>query len=147
MLGLLPKGSVIERASSTKHLANGLFRGSGTSQATAITSGLAAIYLAANPGSTALQVKSAIRCAAGDLHGKRDGAGLVETTTTPCAGPDGKALDGSGDASGEADFDASSWSASSWSASSWSASSWSASSWSVGSWGCDGDCSDGGNNS
>ncbi|MDX6215723.1 MAG: serine protease AprX [Frankiales bacterium] len=152
VLGLLPKGSVIERAASTKHLANGLFRGSGTSQATAITSGLAAIYLAANPGSTALQVKSAIRCAAGDLHGKRDGAGLVETTTTPCSGPDGQALDGSGDASGEADFDASSWSASSWSASSWSASSWSASSWSasswsVGSWGCNGDCPDGGTDS
>ncbi|MCW2707408.1 MAG: peptidase and in, kexin, sedolisin [Frankiales bacterium] len=134
VLGLLPKGSVIEKDRSTKHLANGLFRGSGTSQATAVTSGLAAIFLAANPTANPLQVKSSLRCAAGDLHGKHDGAGLVQTTTTLCAGTDGQALDGSGDASGEADFDASSWSASSWSASSWSASSWSASSWSASSW-------------
>ncbi|MCU1602527.1 MAG: peptidase and in, kexin, sedolisin [Frankiales bacterium] len=148
VLGLLPLGSVIERAASTKHLPHGLFRGSGTSQATAITSGLAAIYLNANPGSTAAQVKAAIRCGAGDVHGRRDGQGLVTTTTTPCAGPDGQALDGSGDATGETSFDASSWSASSWSASSWSASSWSASSWSASSWsgdswGCDSGCNSG----
>jgi serine protease AprX len=134
VLGLLPTGSVVEQDRATKHLANGLFRGTGTSQATAVTSGLAAIFLAANPSANPIQVKSSLRCAAGDLHGHQDGAGLVQTTTTLCAGSDGKALDGSGDASGEADFDASSWSASSWSASSWSASSWSASSWSASSW-------------
>lgn len=134
VLGLLPQGSVIEQAPGTRHLANGLFRGSGTSQSTAITSGLAAVLLAAHPEATPLQVKASLRCAARDLNGKRDGAGLVRTTTTLCAGTDGQALDGSGDASGEAGFDASSWSASSWSASSWSASSWSASSWSASSW-------------
>lgn len=164
VLGLLPLGSVIERSSATKHLPHGLFRGSGTSQATAIASGLAAIYRAANPGSTPAQVKAAIRCAADGLRGHRDGAGLVNATTTPCTDADGQALDGSGDLTGEGDFDwsasswsasswsasswsasswsASSWSASSWSASSWSASSWSASSWSGADWGCDGDCSD-----
>jgi serine protease AprX len=134
VLGLLPQGSVIEQQPSTKHLANGLFRGSGTSQATAVTSGLAAILLAAHPEATPLQVKASLRCAARNLNGHRDGAGLVRTTTTLCAGTDGQALDGSGDVSGEAGFDASSWSASSWSASSWSASSWSASSWSASSW-------------
>jgi serine protease AprX len=134
VLGLLPQGSVLEQLPSTRHLANGLFRGSGTSQSTAVTSGLAAILLAAHPDATPIQVKASLRCAARDLNGHRDGAGLVRTTTTVCAGTDGQALDGSGDASGEASFDASSWSASSWSASSWSASSWSASSWSASSW-------------
>ncbi|MFN2538699.1 MAG: S8 family serine peptidase [Mycobacteriales bacterium] len=134
VLGLLPQGSIIEQQPTTRHLADGLFRGSGTSQATAVTSGLAAILLAANPDATPIQVKSSIRCAANDVKSHRDGAGLVSTTTTVCAGTDGQALDGSGDASGEADFDASSWSASSWSASSWSASSWSASAWSASSW-------------
>ena len=134
VLGLLPKGSVLERDGGTRHLANGLFRGSGTSQSTAVVSGLAAILLAANPDASPIQVKASLRCAARDLTGHRDGAGLVSTTTTVCAGTDGQALDGSGDASGEASLDASSWSASSWSASSWSASSWSASSWSASSW-------------
>jgi serine protease AprX len=134
VLGLLPTGSVIEQAKGTKHLAHGLFRGSGTSQATAITSGLAAILLAAHPDATPTQVKASLRCAAQDLHGKRDGAGLVSATTTVCAGPDGQALDGSGDATGEAGFDASAWAASSWAASSWAASSWAASSWAASSW-------------
>ena len=134
VLGLLPKGSVIEQQSSTRHLPNGLFRGSGTSQSTAIVSGLAAILLAAHPEASPLQVKASLRCAADDLHGKRDGSGLVSTTTTLCAGTDGQALDGSGDASGETSFDASSWAASSWAASSWAASSWAASSWAASSW-------------
>jgi serine protease AprX len=134
VVGLLPTGSVVERDPSTKHLGHGLFRGSGTSQSTAITSGLAAILLAANPAATPLQVKASLRCAASDLRGHRDGAGLVRTTTDLCSGTDGQALDGSGDLSGEADFDASSWAASSWAASSWAASSWAASSWAASSW-------------
>jgi serine protease AprX len=134
VIGLLPIGSVIEQSPSTKHLANGLFRGSGTSQSTAIVSGLAAILLAAHPDATPLQVKASVRCAATGLPGKRDGQGLVSTTTTLCAGTDGQALDGSGDASGETSFDASSWAASSWAASSWAASSWAASSWAASSW-------------
>lgn len=134
VLGLLPAGSVIEQDPSTRHLANGLFRGSGTSQATAITAGLAAILLADHPGATPVQVKASLRCAATNLPGHRDGAGLVRATTTLCSGPDGAALDGSGDLSGEASFDASSWAASSWAASSWAASSWAASSWAASSW-------------
>jgi serine protease AprX len=134
VLGVLPAGSVIANADGTKHLAHGLFRGSGTSQATAITAGLAALFLASNPGATPTQVKASLRCAAKNLKGSRDGAGLVRATTTLCAGTDGQALDGSGDATGEADFDASSWAASSWAASSWAASSWAASSWAASSW-------------
>jgi serine protease AprX len=135
VLGLLPADSVLALDPDTAHLSSGLFRGTGTSQATAVTSGLAAILLAAHPGATPAQVKASLRCTATDLRGNRDGAGLVRATTTLCAGPDGQALDGSGDATGEADFDASSWGASSWGASSWGGSSWGASSWGASSWG------------
>jgi serine protease AprX len=134
VLGVLPPSSVLATAKDTRRLAHGLFRGSGTSQATAITSGLAAIFLAANPGATPAQVKASLRCAATDLPGETDGAGAVRTTTTECAAADGQALDGSGDATGESTFDASSWAASSWAASSWAASSWAASSWAASSW-------------
>jgi serine protease AprX len=135
VLGLLPTGSVLEQAPGTTHLPNGLFRGTGTSQATAITSGLAALVLAAHPGATPPQVKAAIRCAATDLPGRRDGEGLVRATTTLCSDEDGNALDGSGDLTGEAGFDAGSWGAGSWGAGSWGAGSWGAGSWAAGSWG------------
>jgi serine protease AprX len=134
VLGLLPPGSVLAQDRDTVELPSGLYRGTGTSQATAVTSGLAALLLAAHPEATPTQVKASLRCAATDLRSDRDGAGLVHATTTLCAGQDGQALDGSGDATGEADFDASSWGASSWGASSWGASSWGASSWGASSW-------------
>ncbi|HTR69831.1 MAG TPA: S8 family serine peptidase [Mycobacteriales bacterium] len=126
---------------------DGLFLGSGTSEATAVTTGVAAAYLSAHPGSTPLAVKTAIRTAAVPIDSSRGGAGLVSMGNRWGAHhPRGF------DPSGEAGFDqatwtanswlngawvdwlASSWSASSWSASSWSASSWSASSWSASSW-------------
>ncbi|MCW2598229.1 MAG: peptidase and in, kexin, sedolisin [Frankiales bacterium] len=134
VLGVLPAGSVIAKDGGTKHLPHGLFRGSGTSQATAIASGLAALFLAGNPGATPSQVKASLRCAAKNLKGNRDGAGLVRATTTVCAGPDGQSLAGSGDATGEGGFDASAWAASSWAASSWAASAWAASAWAASAW-------------
>jgi serine protease AprX len=134
VLGLLPPDSVLARDPDTVRLSNGLYRGSGTSQATAITSGLAGLIKAAHPEATPAQVKATVRCSATDLYGRRDGQGLVRARTRLCAGPDGQALDGSGDATGEATFDASSWGASSWGASSWGASSWGASSWGASSW-------------
>ena len=135
VLGLLPPDSVLAQAPGTLQLPNGLFRGTGTSQAAAVTSGLAALVMAAHPGATPAQVKATLRCSATDLRGRRDGAGLVNASTALCSGPDGQALDGSGDLTGEAQFDASSWGASSWGASSWGASSWGASSWGASSWG------------
>ena len=55
----------------------GLFRGSGTSEATAITTGVAAAYLADHPGSTPLEVKSALRTGAQPLCTWGSGAGAV----------------------------------------------------------------------
>jgi serine protease AprX len=132
----------------------GLFRGSGTSEATALTSGVAAAYLSAYPDATAAQLKSAVRVDAQDIGNWRAGNGLVAMTVCRGHGRNSCQTD---DPSGEASFDrnnwnvnawqgggwqqwlddhwsAGSWSASSWSASSWSAGSWSAGSWSAGSW-------------
>ena len=136
VLGLLPPASVLAADPGTAHLPGGLFRGSGTSQAAAVTSGVAALLLSAHPEATPAQVKASLRGTAQDLPGHRDGAGLLRTTTDLLSGPDGRALDGSGrDLTGEGSFNASSWGASSWGASSWGASSWGASSWGASSWG------------
>jgi serine protease AprX len=134
VLGVLPAGSVVAEQNPAAYAGGGLWRGTGTSQSTAIVSGAAALLLQAHPGATPAQVKASLRSAARDLPGTRDGRGLLDPTGKLVSGPDGSALDGSGDLTGEASLDSSSWSASSWSASSWSASSWSASSWSGATW-------------
>jgi serine protease AprX len=137
---------------------DGLFIGSGTSEATAITAGVAAAYLSAHPGASPLAVKAAVRRSAQPMCVSGSGAGLVtlsrsRSSRSRCSSRDDRSgVDVGSDPSGEASFNsasfeqnswlhgawkpwmASSWSASSWSASSWSASSWSASSWSASSW-------------
>jgi serine protease AprX len=163
VLGVMSPGTVIANANPMAWQRDGLFLGSGTSEATAITSGVAAAYLADHSGSTPLQVKVALRADAQPLCTWGSGAGLVSMDgsgrdrfggQSGCGGWwGGWSHHGTPDPTGEASFDsvtwqanswlggawipwlASSWSASSWSASSWSASSWSASSWSSASWG------------
>ena len=114
VLGVLPAGSVIAAASPPART-DGLSKGSGTSQATAVVSGLAALLLERHPGATPLQVKSSLRSAADDLAG------------APLGPADG-------DLTGEAAFDASTWGASSWGAGTWGAGTWGASSWGASSW-------------
>jgi serine protease AprX len=150
VLGEMSPGTVIAQQNPGAWTRRGLFLGSGTSEATAITSGVAAAYLSERPGSSPLQVKTAIREAAQPVFSRGAGAGLVSMSR------DGRDRFGRhdrlADPSGEATFNsaqwqanswlggawitqfASSWSASSWSASSWSASSWSGSSWFASSW-------------
>jgi serine protease AprX len=157
LLGLLPTSSLIARTHSSAWQPNGLFRGSGTSEATAVTSGVAAVWFSRHPGGAPGSAKTALRAAAigGGSRDVRVGAGLVQLQQS-------RASNGSSAGTGEAGFDAqhwqreawldgsweswlaqawsgpawdaSSWSASTWSASSWSSSSWSASSWSASSW-------------
>ncbi|MDX6197759.1 MAG: serine protease AprX [Actinomycetota bacterium] len=134
VLGVLPEDALVARQNPSAYAGGGLWRGTGTSQATAVVSGAAALLLQAHPTATPAQVKASLRASARDLPGLRDGRGLLDPTDKLVSGPDGAALDGGGDLTGEGTFDASSWSASSWSASSWSASSWSASSWSGATW-------------
>jgi serine protease AprX len=135
VLGVLPPSSVIAKDNPKARVSGRLWRGSGTSQATAVTSGAVALLLQDRPGASPAQVKAALRRAAQPLDGVRDGAGLLrlgevatDAADDPAYGP------GTGDPTGEGGFDANSWSANSWSANSWSANSWSANSWSANSW-------------
>ncbi len=134
VMGVLPADSLIAKANPSAAQRNGLWLGSGTSQATAVTSGTAALLLSKYPNATPAQIKGSLRDAANNVSGSGAGAGLLQSVKKLTSSADGQALDGRGDLTGEGTFDASSWSASSWSASSWSASSWSASSWSASSW-------------
>ena len=134
VLGVLPPTSRIALDNPQARATGALWRGNGTSQAAAVTSGAAALLLADSPSATPAQVKAALRVAAQPLRGDRDGAGLLRLARGPVDGSDGSAGSGHPDPSGEGSFDANSWSANSWSANSWSANSWSANSWSANSW-------------
>jgi serine protease AprX len=163
VLGQIAPDSVIARQNPSAATPDGLFVGSGTSEATAVTSGVAAAYLSRHPGSTPGQVKTGLRTSASPLCTWGSGAGSVTAGNDRADGRDTNGRDGhdgqrcgrwnpsgvdvSADPSGEASFNAARWNAnswldgawidllaSSWSASSWSASSWSASSWSASSW-------------
>ena len=140
MLGVMPTGSYIYKRHPEGRQSGGLFKGSGTSEATAVASGVAAAYFSAHRDASPKQAKAAVRDAARALHLSGSGQGLLQMVT-------GKAVHAPESHAGESNFNASSWSrnswqhnnwadwlASSWSASSWSASSWSASSWSASSW-------------
>jgi serine protease AprX len=146
VLGLLAPDSEIAQDNPNGWQDNGLFRGSGTSEATAIASGVAAAYFSDHPGATPTQAKAALRdAAAGDPRNPAAGAGLLQM---PNRGNDPKSRNSTN--TGESTFDANSWQANawttpdgsdwvsllagSWSAGSWSAGSWSAGSWSAGSW-------------
>lgn len=141
LLGLLPADSQIARQHPGSQQPSGLWRGSGTSEATAVASGAAAIFLSTHPDARIADVKPALRAAARPMQGaSAAGQGLLRLATAVrgddgTAGLDQNAWNQNAWLGGAwADWLASSWSASSWSASSWSASSWSASSWSASSW-------------
>lgn len=134
VLGVLPPTSRIALDNPAAHAGGALWRGNGTSQAAAVTSGAAALLLAEHPGASPAQVKGALRVAAQPLDGERDGAGLLRLADGLADGSDPSVGSGHGDPTGEGSFDANSWSANSWSANSWSANSWSANSWSANSW-------------
>ena len=135
VLGVLPASSVIARQNPEARVGGRLWRGSGTSQAAAVTSGAVALLLERDPGAGPTQVKAALRTSAAPLAGERDGAGLLRVALRGHDGASDPATGGAGsDPTGEAGWDANSWSANSWSANSWSANSWSANSWSANSW-------------
>ncbi|HEX7105109.1 MAG TPA: S8 family serine peptidase [Acidothermaceae bacterium] len=82
ILGEMPDGALISQQHPTARQPSGLFRGSGTSQSTALVSGLAALYLQAHEGASPYEVKAAIRGAATKVgNGKTDGQGLVAVPT------------------------------------------------------------------
>ncbi len=145
VLGVLPADSVLAREHPGAHLAGDLWRGSGTSQATAVVSGVSALVLQQWPGSTPGQLAAFLHANAVDIPGDTDGAGMVARPRflrSPSASPPVMPVvrpdegNGGGDPAG-GPWSADSWSADSWSADSWSADSWSADSWSADSWSAD----------
>jgi serine protease AprX len=67
LASLRSPGSTIDDAHPTARVGDDLFRGSGTSQATAVTAGAAALLLQSNPSLTPDQVKSLLRTTATPL--------------------------------------------------------------------------------
>jgi len=138
ILGEMPVGSEIDQEFPNARQANGLFRGSGTSQSTAIVSGLAALYLQSHPNASPLQVKSAIRDAASSIAGgKSDGQGLVAVPSGNYGSNDTGEQNLNirqwfstaplwGDLFTGGAFDARRWSARRWSAAGWDARRWAA---------------------
>jgi serine protease AprX len=132
VLGMINADSRIAQDHPEGQAPHGLFKGSGTSEATAITSGIAAAYLSQHPGAGPLQVKAAIRGAAATMRDSRAGAGLVRMVN-------GQGVRASADNAGEAGLDPAAWAAGTWTglpgwqehlASMWSGPAWDAVSWS-----------------
>lgn len=138
ILGEMPVNSEISQEFPNARQANGLFRGSGTSQSTAIVSGLAALYLQSHPSASPMQVKSAIRDGASNIGGsKADGQGLVNVPNGNYGSNDTGEQSLNlhqwfstaplwGDLFTGGAFDARRWSARRWSAAGWDARRWAA---------------------
>jgi serine protease AprX len=154
-------GSAIEQGYPDAAVAPSYIRGSGTSQATAVTSGLVALLLSARPTLTPDQVKSMLRSTASPLAGvdaNTQGAGRVQLAAALTAAPSGAAqprlatglglLEQSRGGShvttlcngvetviqGEIDVRCSAWDPVAWTGSSWTGSSWTGVSWKGGEW-------------
>lgn len=157
-------GSAVEKENPKALVSPSYIRGSGSSQAAAVTSGAAAVLLSARPELTPDQVKSLLTRTADPIANAGtgvQGSGRIDIAESLTADP-GPATwqtasasglgsieasrggrwvqtdcgnDGTTDViEGEIDTRCEAWNGSSWSGSSWSGSSWSGSSWSNGSW-------------
>lgn len=151
VLSLLPAESGLARSNPQARVEGDLWRGSGTSPATALAAGVAAIHLADHPDAGPAAVKSMLRGAARPMAQWRAGAGLLAVPGAADT-PDfrGGTLDKAAWSAGQWDvpgwaenldeswttgvWSAKSWSSNPWSANPWSAKSWSAKSWSAKSW-------------
>lgn len=160
-------GSVVEQNNPQALVGDSYILGSGTSQATAVTSGAAALLLAAHPSWQPDQVKYALEASArplSDLAATTQGSGRIRigrALVVDVSGAPQQPLLATGTGSleqsrggrhvqvvcpgsdqrtvvtGEMDARCQPFSADSWSADSWSADSWSADSWSADSWSAD----------
>jgi serine protease AprX len=161
VLSLRSPGSAAEVKNPAALAGSRFMRGSGTSQATAVVSGAAAVMLSRRPSLTPDQVKALLMATARRIDKKYSGNGVIDVvsattaavpinatqTWTPSTGTgslelargdshvtlNGVDLIGEQDIFGRT-WDPLTWSAASWSAASWSAASWSSAAWSAASW-------------
>jgi serine protease AprX len=159
VISLRVPGSTLDEEFPAARVGEGFFRGSGTSQAAAVVSGLVARLLQARPELTPNQVKALLKAGAAGLPGgvAADGAGRVDLARAlalpaPAAAAqpfqpavlDLRVLwadltdEANGTApavgTGENGWTGRSWSGRSWSGRSWSGRSWSGRSWSGSDW-------------
>ena len=160
VISLRVPGSTLDEEFPEARIGDGFFRGSGTSQAAAVVSGLVARLLQARPGLTPDQVKALLKAGAVDLPAdvSADGAGRVDLaahagaahtdlqgrspsrprcSTCACSGRTSSA-EAQGTAplvgTGENGWKGRRWAGRSWSGRSWSGRSWSGRSWSGSDW-------------
>lgn len=134
LLSILPVGSAIALANPSARTGK-LWRGSGTSQATAVAAGAVATFLSGRSGVSPQDVRASFGTAARDLPGEGDGYGLLVIPTTLVDGDAGLApRQPATNPDGSPNPQASSWASTSWSSTSWSSTSWSSTSWSSTSW-------------
>ncbi|MDH3302917.1 MAG: S8 family serine peptidase [Acidimicrobiia bacterium] len=133
-------GSTIDIAGPSARYGDNLFKGTGTSQAAAATSGLAAVLLAEHPNLTPDQVKDTISYYADSIErGRtRDGEGLIDNDTTDrspiTSGTPQNHVKAAGPGSGLITPNGSTWSGGTWSGGTWSGATWSGATWSGGTW-------------
>ncbi len=134
-------GSAIDEAAPGGRYGDGLFLGSGTSQAAAVTSGVAAVLIANNPSLTPDQVKATIETGSWELPligDDRQGDGHIDGSSAfgaPVTWQPAQSFpSASGPGTGIIAPTGSTWSGGTWSGSTWSGSTWSGSTWSGGTW-------------
>ncbi|MEO5679463.1 MAG: S8 family serine peptidase, partial [Acidimicrobiales bacterium] len=135
-------GSTVERENAKALVGASYIKGSGTSQASAVTSGAAALLLAAHPSYTPDQVKAVLTATALTLTGPQGagaGSGRLRVGEALVADPGPArwqpASATAPGAPGDPNWTGSSWTGSSWTGSSWTGSSWTGSSWTSAFWG------------
>jgi serine protease AprX len=157
-------GSYVEQNYPKALVAPSYIKGSGTSEATAVVSGLAALMIKAHPTYTPDQVKTALKATASplpNLSANQQGAGRVQlgaalsgapgpsSSQTPVATGSGSIEssrgglhvqadchnDGTIDTiQGEIDVRCEAWNPGPWTGSAWTGASWTGASWTAGSW-------------
>ena len=149
MLSILPSGSAIAQANPASRTGK-LWRGSGTSQATAVAAGAVAAFMTGRSGVSPQDVRASFGTAAQDLPGDGDGYGLLvipsvlvdgdatlapqQPATNPDGSPNPQASSWASTSWSSTSWSSTSWSSTSWSSTSWSSTSWSSTSWSSTSW-------------
>ncbi|MDQ1709085.1 MAG: serine protease AprX [Frankiaceae bacterium] len=140
VLSIMPADSTIARANPQSLQPNGLYRGSGTSQSTAITAGLAATVLQRYPNATPADLKATLRSTANPIDGAGSGQGVVKVPQRLFPA-DARGHKNAG--TGEGDLDTAAWLAHSWldgawveaNNAAWDAQTWRGQTWRGQTWG------------
>ncbi len=134
-------GSTIDEKYPDARIDQDLFRGSGTSQSAAVTSGVAAVMLSRYPNLTPDQVKFVLEYGAIDLEkesSRHEGEGHLNGDATVWAKASGSEPQefrpAAGEGTGILAPSGATWSGGTWSGATWSGATWSGATWSGGTW-------------